>query len=666
MSATADEITANMLSDDIDNAEGFLEVVYRETCANHAEAVLHLQAKNITDSEQLLRKFSEFPETRFSCYLDAEAQILRKNKQRSKQLRDEGNKAYSRRRNQEAIKLYTQSIRFAPYTILEDHYPAGSGEELALAYANRSAALVQIEDYESALSDITFALRANYPKDLQYKLYERRGRCHVALQEDSAALQAFTICIQAIEESKLTGDKRTALETEINNLTNTLNQDNVRDKSKRKNTKIKLEIKDKNPRFPAFSSAVEIRYEAGRGRFGVASRDIPLGELICVEDPPCAFLHEETTGLNCSHCFRISAAPLPSPLCTQNVFCSWDCQKRGMENYHVVESKFMDVLFQNGLKKKEWFLALRAVTLRPLSFFKEIQNSLDHNPLLGAQTDSDSVYSSDDFFSLYNLVSHHESWTFKEHAYKAFFALFFVRCLQKSNYFGDTQSNDETLGEDERLIGKIIIHLMEVATMNSHEIGQLQGEADVPWLKTNATPVGCAIEPSMVLLNHSCDPSFSRVNQGTSTYCFATKFIKKGEEITDSYSLTFDLLSKSQRQPDLERKYKFSCRCVCCEFDWKTFHELPKSFNDLPESQLKIKPQDMMSLQGLMKDVQTLGVKIHKLQQAEDYKAAKIVYPEFVRALGRLIEPPHQFYVIARRSYGTCLWVEYGSKVRNV
>ena len=28
-------------------------------------------------------------------------------------------------------------------------------------------------------------------------------------------------------------------------------------------------------------------------------------------------------------------------------------------------------------------------------------------------------------------------------------------------------------------------------------------------------------------------------------------------------------------------------------------------------------PQDMMSLQGLMKDVQTLGVKIHKLQQAE-------------------------------------------------
>ena len=29
-------------------------------------------------------------------------------------------------------------------------------------------------------------------------------------------------------------------------------------------------------------------------------------------------------------------------------------------------------------------------------------------------------------------------------------------------------------GENELLIGRILIHLMEVATMNSHEIGQLE------------------------------------------------------------------------------------------------------------------------------------------------------------------------------------------------
>ena len=72
--------------------------------------------------------------------------------------------------------------------------------------------------------------------------------------------------------------------------------------------------------------------------------------------------------VNCSHCFQESPAPLPSPTCTQvllstlgftvmyralqTVFCSSPCQAEAMATYHVRESKFMDVLFQHGLKKK--------------------------------------------------------------------------------------------------------------------------------------------------------------------------------------------------------------------------------------------------------------------------------------------------------------------------
>jgi hypothetical protein len=33
---------------------------------------------------------------------------------------------------------------------------------------------------------------------------------------------------------------------------------------------------------------------------------LKLGELLVVETPSCFFLHEETTGLNCSNCFRYS------------------------------------------------------------------------------------------------------------------------------------------------------------------------------------------------------------------------------------------------------------------------------------------------------------------------------------------------------------------------
>ena len=33
-----------------------------------------------------------------------------------------------------------------------------------------------------------------------------------------------------------------------------------------------------NKQFPAFSDAIELKHEAGEGRFGVASRDIKLGK----------------------------------------------------------------------------------------------------------------------------------------------------------------------------------------------------------------------------------------------------------------------------------------------------------------------------------------------------------------------------------------------------
>ena len=119
-----------------------------------------------------------------------------------------------------------------------------------------------------------------------------------------------------------------------------------------------------------------------------------------------------------------------------------------MKTYHVVESKFMDVLFQHGLKKKEWFLALRAVTLKPLSFFLEnMKIFASHPPDYGLDMNSKDVYTAEDFSSLYNLVGHHDLWEWRDHAYKAFFALFFLRCLQKSEYFGDAQSKGCELGE---------------------------------------------------------------------------------------------------------------------------------------------------------------------------------------------------------------------------
>ena len=48
----------------------------------------------------------------------------------------------------QALKLYTDSIRFAPYT------GEGVGEELGLGLANRSAVLAQCKDYRLVVMSV--------------------------------------------------------------------------------------------------------------------------------------------------------------------------------------------------------------------------------------------------------------------------------------------------------------------------------------------------------------------------------------------------------------------------------------------------------------------------------------------------------------------------------
>ena len=89
-----------------------------------------------------------------------------------------------------------------------------------------------------------------------------------------------------------------------------------------------------------------------------------------------------------------------------------------------------------------------------------------------------------------------------------------------------------------------------------------------------------------------------------------------------------------------------------------------RSFNDVPDEKINFSPEDLPHVQGKMMNVQKLGSKINQLQQKEDFDGAMSIYGDFNAALQQLMAPPHQFYVIARRSYASCLWVKYGNKIR--
>ena len=57
----------------------------------------------------------------------------------------------------------------------------------------------------------------------------------------------------------------------------------------------------------------------------------------------------------------------------------------------------------------------------------------------------------------------------------------------------------------------------------------------------------------------------------------ATESIKKGQEVTSSYSYQFhDKLIKT-RKVQLKERYKFDCKCEACERKWPMYEFMTKS-----------------------------------------------------------------------------------------
>ena len=63
--------------------------------------------------------------------------------------------------------------------------------------------------------------------------------------------------------------------------------------------------------------------------------------------------------------------------------------------------------------------------------------------------------------------------------------------------------------EDERLIARLVHHLLDVSQFNTHQISEI-GHWDMTE-GVQVRPVGCVINPTLALFNHSCSPNTIRL-----------------------------------------------------------------------------------------------------------------------------------------------------------
>ncbi|KAJ6640643.1 SET and MYND domain-containing protein 4, partial [Pseudolycoriella hygida] len=94
--------------------------------------------------------------------MNFQCEFTKKNLTEALRIKQQGNVAFQNKNWVAALTLYNLSLI---------NTPEENGEEISIVYANRSAALYHMEDYDQSLRDISLAMQ-NYPRHLLHKLYE--------------------------------------------------------------------------------------------------------------------------------------------------------------------------------------------------------------------------------------------------------------------------------------------------------------------------------------------------------------------------------------------------------------------------------------------------------------------------------------------------------------
>ncbi|XP_011269215.2 SET and MYND domain-containing protein 4 isoform X1 [Camponotus floridanus] len=499
------------------------------------------------------------------------------------QLKETGNKLFGRGEFAKALEAYSNAVLLAPST------------ELSVILANRSATLYHLEHYEHALEDMEEALQLGYPKDLFYKLEERRARCLLALKRHDAAIEAFRRALQTLDDARISLERKQKFEADIrmmlavmdkgkqlnkiapNNLSRVNNKPSLSSQRSQENRGKFILEKQRNPRYPACNSAVEIKDNGGDvGRHAVATREIVPGEIIIVERPHCAFLLAENRFTHCHLCFARIFVPVPCRTCSCIIYCSRRCRDADAQ-VHLRECKLLPILWRSKASVT-CFLALRAITQKSLEEIMKLKKQLvDSGSALNIS--AKNPYRGNDYMTFYNLVTHEDKRLPEDLFHRAYMAAWLFRLLKTSEYLPESMKTADTahnkLSNEELFIAELLLHNLQLLQFNSHEISELikpKGEKTLS--KAKSIFIGGGVYPTVAMLNHSCNPGVIRYFIGTTMVVRAARTIRAGEEISENYGPIFTTTPENERKRRLRVQYWFDCNCEACSGHWPLLEEL--------------------------------------------------------------------------------------------
>ena len=140
---------------------------------------------------------------------DGNPNINRKGAKESEEFRNEGNRLYRDKKFEKALLAYNYALLSAPhpseiYTITQEDSDnvlfkstilEGQYSHLAFAFANRSALLLEMEQFQFSISDINNAILYGYTHSKQYKMFERKIKCLIGLRKFEMAKNLLSLLL---------------------------------------------------------------------------------------------------------------------------------------------------------------------------------------------------------------------------------------------------------------------------------------------------------------------------------------------------------------------------------------------------------------------------------------------------------------------------------------
>ncbi|EGT33626.1 CBN-SET-3 protein [Caenorhabditis brenneri] len=301
-----------------------------------------------------------------------------------------------------------------------------------------------------------------------------------------------------------------------------------------------------NADFPQLCNMVTVGWDEKRGRFIKAIEDIPMGTVVCVEEGI-------TVNVDPRHCYKCLAVTNDS----EYAYCS-TCEEF-YEPDEIAQGNYDDL----GIFK----LATHLVFTYPfVDMLDLVQKSEDPKPAAYAP----KSLSTSEIASVYQLIPFPDiGETFKlpkiQRAIKEI-----VISLENDENWGRLDFNARRM-----TFVKGLRIMAERCAKNAHTIYSIsQKESD------DELPIGAGLFPIASIFNHSCTPNVFAFFE-RNTFIFVSRGVKAGEELVDSYGVTYQQNTLQQRTEFLASVSGFQCHCYSCEERKNVDELIEENFDDI-------------------------------------------------------------------------------------